>query len=237
MLLLLISVQEDSERWPLNAESTRPTTMVPNNRLTILLIWSYLSCMFFPVVDSFILLARGDRRIYKPTNSALVCPPSPSRTANTVMFLSSSNESDTTTKQKQCGAGTTTTTRKKRALYSFSEARKIARGHGFSTTDEFLEYDCAGAYQLPKNADEVWADDWTSWEDFLGLPFRDFEEAREIARAFAVKWKVSTEEEYLEIFRSKQVEDGDIASRLPFRPDQKYENQGWISWEDFLSAE
>ena len=41
-------------------------------------------------------------------------------------------------------------------LYSFQEARKIARGHGFDSKDEFIEYECAGAYQLPKDADVVW---------------------------------------------------------------------------------
>ena len=43
-----------------------------------------------------------------------------------------------------------------RRLYSFEEARKIARGHGFDSKEEFIEYECAGAYQLPKDADKVW---------------------------------------------------------------------------------
>ncbi|VEU34498.1 unnamed protein product [Pseudo-nitzschia multistriata] len=130
--------------------------------------------------------------------------------------------------------------RRKRSLYSFSEARKIARGHGFSTREEFIEYDCAGAYQVPKNADEVWSEDWTSWEDFLGLRLAEFEQARDVARSrvgpnSTTSWKVSTEEEYLELFRSKQIDDDDIASRLPYRPDLFYKNKGWTSWEDFLS--
>ena len=45
---------------------------------------------------------------------------------------------------------------KSRRLYSFEEARKIARGHGFDSKEEFIEYECAGAYQLPKDADIVW---------------------------------------------------------------------------------
>lgn len=66
---------------------------------------------------------------------------------------------------------------KSRRLYSFAEARKIARGHGFSSKQEFLEYDCAGAYQLPKDADVVWQDEWRGWDDFLGVPLT-FEEVR-----------------------------------------------------------
>ena len=45
---------------------------------------------------------------------------------------------------------------KSRRLYSFEEARKIARGHGFDLREEFIEYECAGAYQLPNDADAVW---------------------------------------------------------------------------------
>lgn len=59
---------------------------------------------------------------------------------------------------------------KSRRLYTFDEARKIARGHGFDSKKEFLDYTCPGAYQIPKDADVVWKDDWRGWEDFLGLP-------------------------------------------------------------------
>ena len=51
----------------------------------------------------------------------------------------------------------------KAKFYPFQEARKIARGHGFSSKDEFIDYCCPGAYQLPKNPEEVWFDDWNGW--------------------------------------------------------------------------
>lgn len=52
--------------------------------------------------------------------------------------------------------GMTGTKKASKRLYSFFEARKIARGHGFDSKEEFIEYECAGAYQLPKDADVVW---------------------------------------------------------------------------------
>jgi hypothetical protein len=83
--------------------------------------------------------------------------------------MASNSELDQISKQKQpCS-------RKSKRLYSFEEARKIARGHGFSSRQEFIDYDCAGAYQLPKDADLVWKDDWRGWDDFLGVPL-SFEE-------------------------------------------------------------
>ena len=68
-----------------------------------------------------------------------------------------------------------TSSKKSRRLYNFEEARKIARGHGFTSKQEFLEYDCPGAYQNPKDADVVWSEDWRGWDDFLGVPL-SFEE-------------------------------------------------------------
>jgi hypothetical protein len=130
-----------------------------------------------------------------------------------------------------CSSSTTdiTNQKKKRALYSFSEARKVARGHGFSSKEEFMNYVCPGAYQLPKNPEEVWSKDWASWDDFLGIPL-DFEEARKVARGLV---NVETEMQYLNLFKEKKLSEDGLESRLPYRPDLKYKSK-WISWDDFL---
>jgi hypothetical protein len=117
---------------------------------------------------------------------------------------------------------------KKRKLYSFSEARRIARGHGFESRQEFIEYECAGAYQLPKNADEVWKSDWTSWDDFLGIPL-SFEEARQVARSLGL----ASHEDYLKLIEEKQMDESDLSSRLPYRPDLRYKKE-WTNWHEFL---
>jgi hypothetical protein len=62
-----------------------------------------------------------------------------------------------------------------------------------------MEYDCPGAYQLPKNPNEVWADDWKGWEDFLGICL-EFEEARNVARSLK---NIKMEEAYLELFAER----------------------------------
>eukprot|EP00550_Attheya_septentrionalis_P007653 CAMPEP_0198279938 /NCGR_PEP_ID=MMETSP1449-20131203/131_1 /TAXON_ID=420275 /ORGANISM="Attheya septentrionalis, Strain CCMP2084" /LENGTH=122 /DNA_ID=CAMNT_0043975189 /DNA_START=186 /DNA_END=554 /DNA_ORIENTATION=- len=117
----------------------------------------------------------------------------------------------------------------KKRLYPFREARKIARNYGF-TKEEFIEYECAGAYQLPKNPDHVWSDEWKGWDDFLGTPLT-FEQGRQVARTLE---NASTQEEYMELIQIKACDDDDIKSRLPYRPDLKYKNDGWIDWSDWL---
>ena len=57
----------------------------------------------------------------------------------------------TTTAAPAASAG-----KKRRRLFSFAEARRMARGHGFDSREEFDEYSCPGAYQIPKDADVVW---------------------------------------------------------------------------------
>ena len=117
----------------------------------------------------------------------------------------------------------------KRALYPFQEARKIARNYGFESKEEFLEYSCPGAYQLPKNPDEVWENEWLGWENFLGICY-NFEEGRTIAR----KLKLKNKEEYIKLFDDKIICDDDPASRLPYKPDLKYKAEGWLGWDDWL---
>ncbi|KAL7529140.1 hypothetical protein ACHAWF_002858 [Thalassiosira exigua] len=122
---------------------------------------------------------------------------------------------------------------KSRRLFSFDEARRIARGHGFDSREEFLEYTCPGAYQIPKDADIVWKEDWRGWDDFLGLTL-SFVRGRRVARALK---EVETQEAYLDLIKSKSIPDDDVASRLPFRPDLKYKTCGWLGWDDFLLGE
>ena len=109
-------------------------------------------------------------------------------------------------------------------IYTFQEARRIARGHGFESKEEFLAYSCPGAYQLPKYPETLWQDDWKGWHDFLAIPFSNFEEARLVARELGAK----SEEEYLALFREKRIDEDSSAIRLLFRPDLHFKKD----WRD-----
>jgi len=126
---------------------------------------------------------------------------------------------------------------KARKLYTFAEARRKARSYGFATRDEFLEYECAGTYQLPKNCHEVWSEEWTDWDDFLGVPLT-YDVAREevVPRLVKEEVGVESEESYIEFIKSGEMCDDDLASRLPLRPDLYYKAE-WTSWDDFLGVQ
>mmetsp|Transcript_7699 Transcript_7699/g.11008 ORF Transcript_7699/g.11008 Transcript_7699/m.11008 type:complete len:164 (+) Transcript_7699:155-646(+) len=133
-----------------------------------------------------------------------------------------------TTNQKQ-----TTLKRKKktmRKVHSFTEARRITRCHGFTSREEFMEYNCAGSYQVPKNADILYVNEWKGWDDFLGLML-SFPEARHVART-QLRY-IETKEDYLKFMENKGYKDDELTSRLPYRPDVYYKHQ-WTSWDDWL---
>mmetsp|Transcript_13431 Transcript_13431/g.20392 ORF Transcript_13431/g.20392 Transcript_13431/m.20392 type:complete len:186 (-) Transcript_13431:303-860(-) len=77
--------------------------------------------------------------------------------------------------------------RRQKRIYSFEEARKIARSHGFTSEAEFKDYECAGSYQLPKNVDEIYTqtNEWRGWDDFLGVPL-SYKEGRSIVRTLGI---------------------------------------------------
>ena len=74
----------------------------------------------------------------------------------------------------------------------------------------------------------MWNEHWISWDDWLGICL-EFELGREVAR----KLNLRTEEEYLRLFQEKLIDDDDLASRLPYRPDLKYKTD-WQGWDDWL---
>lgn len=128
---------------------------------------------------------------------------------------------------------------KARSLYSFSQARCMARSYGFASREEFVEYECAGSYKLPRNPHEVWTSEWTSWDDFLGIPMA-FAEGRTVARQLGIQ----NREEYLSWWTEQQkiIKNNQtgvdkpfllLAGRLPYRPDLKYKTE-WQGWEDWL---
>ncbi len=119
--------------------------------------------------------------IHQFSSSSAFVPAAIGRSQNTshnknILVLTMTEEKSTTTSI----SSSSNSKSKSRRLYSFEEARRIARGHGFGSKEEFQEYMCPGAYQIPKDADVVWAESWQGWEDFLGITLT-FSEGREVA--------------------------------------------------------
>jgi len=227
------------------ARPSKPAAYLP---LPVLLLFSVAKS---PGVSSFLAIPSGRNsplspRSYRPEilSASRTEAPRYSSTvvwSSTIIGMTSNDNVDADSASTGTGAPTRTkrdtssAAVKARRLYSWTDARRKARTYGFTSRQEFVDYECAGSYQLPKNADEVWADEFTDWEDFLGVPPRNLEEARAVARTMARDMGVRTEEAYLEMKKEggDAISEDDAASRLPLRPDLYYKAD-WISWDDFL---
>ena len=112
--------------------------------------------------------------------------------------------------------------------YSFKEARRITRKHGFYTPQEFYDYECPGAYGIQKNVLESYKADWKGWDDFLGVPpsYQD-------GKSFLRDKGIFTMQEYMDYLQKNKDDEDSVSSRLPSRPDLYYKSE-WISWKDWL---
>jgi len=130
------------------------------------------------------------------------------------------------------GGGVTALGAANKKMFEFEEAKKMARSYGFSSQKEWEEYKCPGAYSLPRRPDEVYADEWKGWDDWLGtmLPF---EEAREKVRAL----KLESEESYRALSAKSFEGIEGLEGRVPSKPD-RYPGyvDVWKGWEDWLGA-
>ena len=118
-----------------------------------------------------------------------------------------------------------------RGWRSFEEARRFAWGLGLESVKEWWEWSKSGLRppDIPSNpARDYEEEGWLSWGDFLGyvaVEMRPFEEARDYARSLGLK---STEEWW------DWSKSGLRPRDIPSHPNRVYEEEGWLSYGDFL---
>ena len=124
----------------------------------------------------------------------------------------------------------------------------MARAMGMSSREEWDDYDCPGAYRLPKDPDVTWSAEWQGWEDWPGVTL-PFAAAREVVRGLGLE----SEQQYAELRKAgadlervsaeawnsghalkvRQAAAAVDTGRLPARPDLVYREE-WRGWEDWL---
>jgi len=121
---------------------------------------------------------------------------------------------------------------------SFGDARKFV--HALKLKNEAAwQIFCKGGNRpsdIPARPNQVYKDNgWISWGDWLGTyrkadkdrVFIPFTEARRFARAL----KLKNQFDWFKYCKSKNKPDD-----IPVSPSKSYENQGWISWGDWLGT-
>jgi hypothetical protein len=120
-------------------------------------------------------------------------------------------------------------TKRYRKLIPYEKCRQrvIRFGHrNKADWDEAVSSGLLGAY-VPARPDEMYAPEWVSWEEWLGL-MRSYEETRHLA--VNVLGLGSLDEYIIFVRQNPKRAEG---LRIPVRPDVKYKEE-WASEEDFF---
>ena len=123
-----------------------------------------------------------------------------------------------------------------RSYRSFEDARKYARGLGFKTGKEWQEFaqNCGLPEDIPAAPQNVYRDDgWQGVGDWLGSgyvanskrSYRSFQQARAYVHTLGLK----RPKDWFSFSSSgKRPQD------IPSNPSRYYQQDGWISWPDWL---
>jgi hypothetical protein len=124
-------------------------------------------------------------------------------------------------------------TRRYRKLLPYEFARKSVIRLGLRSRDEWEEFLADGKKALgpyvPNRPDEMYADDWVSWEEFLGV-IRPYEEVKNIVQNVL---KIRSMDEYKAFVKSNTERAEGL--RIPAVPDKFYRDE-WVSAEHFFGT-
>jgi hypothetical protein len=124
-------------------------------------------------------------------------------------------------------------TERYRRVLPYGRARQIAMSLGLrgkEDWDDHLEDGIVfrGPY-LPTRPDEMYADDWVSWDEFLGV-MRDYDDTRRIVQDVL---QLRTMDEYRD-FVAADVKRAE-GLRIPAMPEIVYNDRGWIDEDHFFN--
>ena len=123
-------------------------------------------------------------------------------------------------------------TNRYRALLPYERARAKVIAMGFYSKEDWDDYVMDGKKDpyLPNHPDEMYATEWTSWEEFLGL-MRNYEDARTMVQHVLA---VQTMEEYTRFIESDPQRAAQL--RLPLKPHIVYQGKGWVNNDHFFGT-
>ena len=124
-------------------------------------------------------------------------------------------------------------TQRYRNLFPYESARKSVIELGLRSKFEWDEYiengkEFHGPY-LPNHPDEMYRDDWESWDEWLGI-MRDYDDCRRMVRFLQLEGF----QDYKEFVRTNRNRAEGL--RIPAQPDLYYKDKGWVSFEHFFGA-
>lgn len=131
-----------------------------------------------------------------------------------------------TQQEKAYGNRSLSWTNRYRKLLPYEYARNLVMSLGLRSREEWEEQ-IKGPY-VPNRPDEMYADDWVSWDEFLGI-MRSYDETQYIVQQ--VLHLGSMDEYTVFVEADKKRAEG---LRIPAKPDVVYRGKGWVSFDHFF---
>lgn len=125
-------------------------------------------------------------------------------------------------------------TNRYRKLLPYQYARATAMDLGLRRKEEWDEYladgkEYHGPY-LPTRPDEMYQEEWVSWEEFLGI-MRDYDDTKNIVQNIL---QLQSMEEYSQFVKADTKRARGL--RIPAMPDIVYRDKGWLSCDSFFGT-
>jgi protein tyrosine phosphatase len=119
-----------------------------------------------------------------------------------------------------------------RNLIPYDQVRTKVIAMGFYSKDDWDEFisDGKNGPYIPSHPDQMYATDWTGWDDFLGL-IRDHDDASHIVQHIL---KLHTLEDYTRFIQDNAKRAEHL--RIPLQPHIVYRGKGWISYDHFFGT-
>lgn len=130
---------------------------------------------------------------------------------------------------------------------SFEAAREFSRELCLKNKEEWTRYSKGEIpdrppkpIDIPSRVDKIYkGKGWLGFDDFLGTKrnkelrrtFRSFDQAR----AFSRRLGLSNQQEWNIYVNGDKKDMPHLPEDIPPRPDEMYQDKGWISWADFLN--
>lgn len=113
--------------------------------------------------------------------------------------------------------------------YTYREAKRVVRQLGIRSISQYKKR-YKEDLRLFANPDRDYqGKGWIDWYDFFDTRAANLYSTIEEAKQAIRKLGIESQSEYKKRYRESPM--------LPFHPDRRYKNKGWINWRDFLGEE
>jgi hypothetical protein len=198
-----------------------------------LAIWLYISLGVTTPTAAFLLRPEMVEKKIFAVSQTHVAPDRRVFTAHLSAGSSDNEDIDDEFDQTAYGNRSLAWTNKYRKLFPYEYARAMATNLGLRHKEEWDEYlDDGKVYgpYLPSRPDEMYKDDWVSWEEFLGI-MRDYSDTQHIVQNVL---QLPNIDEYTSFVKADPKRA--LGLRIPAMPHIVYKDKGWDSFDSFFGS-